>query len=106
MDGFRPAQYDTKMLDTLILQPHIKTMIKSLTAKYVQNVKAEEARQKIIVTPNSPPIQDSATQGPWSADFVKGKGQGLIFLLHGKPGVGKTYTAGKAFTAIHLHFIN
>ncbi|KAF4465891.1 ATPase [Fusarium albosuccineum] len=23
----------------------------------------------------------------WSADFVKGKGQGLIFLLHGRPGV-------------------
>lgn len=31
---------------------------------------------------------------PWSADFVKGKGAGLIFLLHGKPGVGKTCTAG------------
>lgn len=31
----------------------------------------------------------------WSADFVKGKGEGLIFLLHGKPGVGKTYTAGE-----------
>lgn len=31
---------------------------------------------------------------PWAADFVKGKGNGLIFLLHGKPGVGKTITAG------------
>ncbi|KAJ3546083.1 hypothetical protein NM208_g2189 [Fusarium decemcellulare] len=30
----------------------------------------------------------------WSADFVKGKGKGLIFLLHGRPGVGKTCTAG------------
>lgn len=30
----------------------------------------------------------------WSADFVRGKGNGLIFLLHGKPGVGKTCTAG------------
>lgn len=26
----------------------------------------------------------------WAADSVKGKGNGLIFLLHGKPGVGKT----------------
>lgn len=33
---------------------------------------------------------------PWAADFVKGKGSGLIFLLHGKPGVGKTVTAGKS----------
>jgi len=31
----------------------------------------------------------------WTADFVKGKGSGLIFLLHGRPGVGKTCTAGK-----------
>lgn len=30
----------------------------------------------------------------WDADFVKGKGTGLIFLLHGGPGVGKTCTAG------------
>ncbi|KAF6794598.1 P-loop containing nucleoside triphosphate hydrolase (ATPase) [Colletotrichum sojae] len=29
----------------------------------------------------------------WSADFVRGKGNGLILLLHGKPGVGKTCTA-------------
>jgi hypothetical protein len=31
---------------------------------------------------------------PWAADFIKGKGHGLIFLLHGRPGVGKTCTAG------------
>jgi SpoVK/Ycf46/Vps4 family AAA+-type ATPase len=30
---------------------------------------------------------------PWSADFIKGKGEGQIFLLHGAPGVGKTCTA-------------
>ena len=27
-------------------------------------------------------------------DVVQGKGKGLIFLLHGAPGLGKTYTAG------------
>jgi SpoVK/Ycf46/Vps4 family AAA+-type ATPase len=35
---------------------------------------------------------------PWSADFVQGKGEGNIVLLHGPPGVGKTYTAGKYYT--------
>lgn len=30
----------------------------------------------------------------FSADIVKGKGKGLIILLHGAPGVGKTSTAG------------
>lgn len=29
----------------------------------------------------------------WSADFIRSKGEGQIFLLHGPPGVGKTYTA-------------
>jgi hypothetical protein len=28
-------------------------------------------------------------------DLVKGKGKGMIFLLHGVPGVGKTLTAGQ-----------
>lgn len=28
-------------------------------------------------------------------DFVDGKGGGLIFLLHGDPGTGKTMTAGE-----------
>lgn len=30
----------------------------------------------------------------WSADIIPGKGEGQIFLLHGRPGVGKTLTAG------------
>ncbi|KAH9227104.1 hypothetical protein K456DRAFT_1902670 [Colletotrichum gloeosporioides 23] len=36
---------------------------------------------------------ESMKDARWSADFVRGKGNGLIFLLHGKPGVGKTCTA-------------
>lgn len=28
----------------------------------------------------------------WSADFINGKGEGQVFLLHGSPGTGKTYT--------------
>jgi len=30
-------------------------------------------------------------------DLIKGKGRSVIFLLHGPPGVGKTYTAGNRF---------
>lgn len=26
-------------------------------------------------------------------DLIKGKGRGLVFVLHGEPGVGKTFTA-------------
>ncbi|GFF22121.1 ATPase family AAA domain-containing protein 3B [Aspergillus udagawae] len=32
------------------------------------------------------------TKFPWSADFIKDKGEGVVVLLHGPPGVGKTYT--------------
>ncbi|MCJ1308633.1 hypothetical protein MMC25_002286 [Agyrium rufum] len=35
----------------------------------------------------------SQTQATWSADFIASKGEGQIFLLHGPPGVGKTFTA-------------
>ena len=35
------------------------------------------------------------TPNVWSADFIPGKGEGQIFLLHGPPGTGKTYTVGK-----------
>ncbi|PNP80998.1 hypothetical protein FNYG_05465 [Fusarium nygamai] len=35
--------------------------------------------------------QNSGTKH-WSADFIEGKGSGQIILLHGPPGVGKTYT--------------
>lgn len=33
-------------------------------------------------------------QGRFSADFIQGKGEGQILLLHGPPGTGKTLTAG------------
>lgn len=29
----------------------------------------------------------------WGADFIKNKGEGQVFLLHGGPGVGKTFVS-------------
>lgn len=37
---------------------------------------------------------DSGQTELFSADFIHGKGEGQIFLLHGPPGTGKTLTAG------------
>lgn len=36
-------------------------------------------------------------------DVIKGKGKGMIFLLHGEPGVGKTLTAGEYFIHYQEH---
>lgn len=33
-------------------------------------------------------------------DFIKGKGRGMIILLHGEPGVGKTLTAGESYSGV------
>lgn len=36
---------------------------------------------------------DGAITKIWSADYIENKGEGQIFLLHGSPGVGKTYVS-------------
>jgi hypothetical protein len=39
-------------------------------------------------------------------DLIKGKGKGLIFLLHGSPGTGKTLTAGEHPPYLFLFMID
>ena len=45
---------------------------------------------------SEPLLSSDVTEGvpePFSMDLVKSKGKGLVILLHGAPGVGKTSTA-------------
>ncbi|KAI0126481.1 P-loop containing nucleoside triphosphate hydrolase protein [Xylariales sp. AK1849] len=53
-----------------------KNMIKALVHRFSTDSQSATEQQKA-----------------WSADFIENKGEGKIFLLHGSPGVGKTYTA-------------
>lgn len=66
------------MIDTLVIGDERRRLIKGLAKNYQ----------------NEPDPSSQPAHKPWVADFVDGKGEGKIFLLHGKPGVGKTYTAG------------
>ncbi|KAH8879758.1 P-loop containing nucleoside triphosphate hydrolase protein [Thozetella sp. PMI_491] len=60
--------------DQLVLPPGHKDMVKSLIAQHFRDKKM-------------------ATLDVDYSDIVRGKGKGLIILLHGAPGVGKTTTA-------------
>ena len=40
-------------------------------------------------------VRGYSTHATFFDDFIAGKGRGLVFLLHGPPGCGKTMTAGK-----------
>lgn len=75
--NLRAAQYHPGILDTLVMKPERINMLKALSKNYVRPDDDKSGRPKEF----------------WSADFIKGKGKSQIILLHGKPGVGKTYTA-------------
>lgn len=70
------------MIDNLVMERSRLDMIKALSKSFRGKDRRNAKGAKI-------------DRSPWSADFVSGKGSGLILLLHGKPGVGKTCTAGK-----------
>jgi DNA polymerase III delta prime subunit len=72
------------MVENLILDDRKKQTLTSLSKSFARMNRAKEIMPKPF----------------WSADFVAGKGTGLTFLLHGKPGVGKTLTAGKIMAHI------
>ena len=65
--------FNDNALERLVMPLERKNMIKALVMKF----------------------KDTKTHGKsnisWRADFVEGKGEGTIFLLHGSPGVGKTF---------------
>ncbi|KAK3308297.1 uncharacterized protein B0T15DRAFT_572501 [Chaetomium strumarium] len=64
--------------DQLVLPKGHREMVQSLIAQHF--------RDKELASKEDMAMQD--------VDIVRGKGKGLILLLHGAPGVGKTTTAG------------
>ena len=73
------------MIDTLVMDEQRKKILKAQTDSFIRTNK----------------LGFDIERKMWSADYVEGKGSGLIFLLHGSPGVGKTYTAG--WSSLHSH---
>lgn len=63
---------DTEAFKYLVLDDGVKLTVKALIGKFAST---------------------DGKVSPWPNDFVRNKGEGRIFLLHGSPGVGKTCTA-------------
>ncbi|KID89817.1 ATPase [Metarhizium guizhouense ARSEF 977] len=64
---------DKEAFKYLVLDDKIKRTVKALISRFAASVDKKLS--------------------PWGDDFIKNKGEGRIFLLHGQPGVGKTSTA-------------
>ena len=67
-------EFEESMIDGLVMDKARKATLMSLAKSFGRRNKLGQEMSK----------------GLWTADFVQGKGSGLIFLLHGRPGVGKT----------------
>jgi hypothetical protein len=70
VDLIKDVDYNTEAFEALMLEEEQKQMILSLVRVH--------ADERLLFD-----------------DVIKGKGRGMIFLLHGVPGVGKTLTAGE-----------
>lgn len=75
VDTLRPIVFDPNPMAKLIVAEGIKSNIRNLVLNY---------RECILQN-----------------DVVAGKGSGLIFLLHGPPGVGKTMTSEAVAETLH-----
>jgi hypothetical protein len=72
VEDLKEVKPDREAFKYLVLDDDIKLTVKSLIGKFASS---------------------DGKVSPWPNDFVKNKGEGRIFLLHGSPGVGKTCTA-------------
>ncbi|KAK6088878.1 AAA family ATPase [Seiridium cupressi] len=72
VENLSQIEWNTKCFDQLVLDPAPKRTVQALVSMHARRSKDEA--------------------GAFD-DIVKGKGQGLVMVLHGPPGVGKTLTA-------------
>lgn len=70
------VRFNKAAIDNLVMPEDRILMIKSLVHRFTD---ADAINGKV---PKA-----------WTADFIKHKGEGQIFLLHGSPGIGKTYVS-------------
>ncbi|KAK4446396.1 P-loop containing nucleoside triphosphate hydrolase protein [Podospora aff. communis PSN243] len=75
VDKMEPVEYDPHCFEGLVLGPAIKRTIQALVTTRARRHEDEESEDDLF------------------DDIIKGKGKGVVCMLHGPPGVGKTLTA-------------
>lgn len=73
MANCKAQKANTRAIENLVMPEERKTMIKALAHRFTNDGTKSKGSQ------------------PWLTDHMQNKGEGQIFLLHGGPGVGKTY---------------
>jgi hypothetical protein len=76
----KPVRREPGVFENLRIQSDYKDVVRGLVMSHFQRKVLERK------------YADAAAEGP-SQDLIQGKGRGLVVLLHGVPGVGKTATA-------------
>lgn len=78
VDYCQTPKIKTEAIENLVLPSDKQELIKALVHKYTSSKRRAGAVK---------------AESTWSADPIPNKGEGQIFLLHGPPGAGKTFTA-------------
>lgn len=79
VDNISPIKWDETCFEQLVLNPTTKRTVQAMVSVHARRG------------------QDQ----PGFDDIVEGKGKGLVMVLHGPPGVGKTLTAESVAEAVH-----
>ncbi|KAM7185678.1 Fidgetin-like protein 1 [Naviculisporaceae sp. PSN 640] len=84
VDNIQPIKWNKVAFEQLVLPKRTKTLVKALVMVRKQ-AREEQSGEDVETGVNESLKKD---------DIIAGKGNGLIMLLHGGPGTGKTLTAG------------
>lgn len=88
--GLSPIDWNPDCFDQLVLPSAQKDLVQALVSQHL-------GKQQQTLQGRSPVAGEQAQVAMDEAvafdDIIKGKGRGLIMVLHGPPGVGKTLTA-------------
>lgn len=85
-------------IDKLVMNANNKEIIKGITRIYTYSEGDDDSKTNV----SEERVPTTGKFKRFSADFISGKGEGQIILLHGPPGTGKTLTAGNYSTKNNL----